>query len=121
MKTRIQFHSLGKDSETPVFDAVSLTQPDMSLSIKEIVNRFAFLGDTPMGMFEFAPPEIKEDEKLFNGVDVERLDIAELEELAYQLNQRAEYLRGQDPRPVPPAGENPDGPPAENPDGPAEK
>ena len=97
MKSRKNFCSLGDSSLTKVYDAVSLTQPDMSLSIKDIIDRFAFVGDTPLGMMTFEEPSVKDDEKLFNSVDVERLDIAELEELALSLNERANWLRSQPP------------------------
>lgn len=109
MKTRIPFHPIGEKSFTNVYDSESLTQPEMSLSIKEIVQRFAYLGETPVGMLSFAPPEIKDDERLFDSVDVERLDIAELEELAYTLNSRADYLRSLPPSPSPGAATMPNG------------
>lgn len=109
MKTRIPFTSIGDKSYTHVYDAESLTQPEMSLSVKEIVQRFAYLGETPVGMLSFAPPEIKDDERLFDSVDVERLDIAELEELAYNLNARAEYLRSLPPEPAAAAATKPNG------------
>ena len=70
MKSRKNFCSLGDSSLTKVYDAVSLTQPDMSLSIKDIIDRFAFVGDTPLGMMTFEEPSVKDDEKLFQLCDV---------------------------------------------------
>ena len=103
MKVRRNFLALpSKISDTVVYDAVSLTQPDMSLSIKEIVERFAFVGDTPVGMMSYPEPHVstREDEQLFELPDVERMDIAELEDLSAQLMARAEWLRAQPPAPI---------------------
>lgn len=98
MKVRKQFIPLADGvSCTPVIDSVSLTQPEMSLSIKQIIDRFAFVGEVPLGMMNFEEPSVKDDELLFDSVDVERLDIAELEDLAHQLNERATWLRSQPP------------------------
>lgn len=98
MKVRKQFIPLPDGvSFTPVLDSVSLTQPEMSLSIKQIIDRFAFVGEVPLGMMTFEEPSVKDDELLFDSVDVERLDIAELEDLAHQLNERATWLRSQPP------------------------
>lgn len=102
MKTRIQFNSLGDDSLTEVYDAVSMTQPEMSLSIQEIVEQFAFVGDTPLGMMQFAEPSLREDSVLLESVDLDGLDIAELEELSNNLMERANYLRSLPPAAPPP-------------------
>lgn len=104
MKVRKNFVALeSNESNTPVYDAVSMTQPEMSMSIKQIVDRFAFVGDTPLGMMQFPEPSLKSDEALFDSVDVERLDIAELEQLSQQLAERAEWLRSQTPPTAPAA------------------
>lgn len=97
MKCRKQFQPLGESSLTPIYDAVSMTQPDMSLSIQEIVDRFAFVGDEPLGMMSYPEPRLSEDERIFEQVDLNNLPIQELEELSAQLMERAEWLRSRDP------------------------
>lgn len=102
---------------TQVYDAMSLTQPEMSMSIREIVERFAFVGDTPLGMMNFPEPSLREDEKLFNAPDLDNLAIQELEQLSASLMERANWLRSQRPpeEPAPDADikPSPDDVPAE--------
>lgn len=99
MKVRRNFVALPDEvSSTEVYDAVSMTQPDMSMSVKEIVEQFAFIGDTPLGMMTYQEPTLRDDESLLGGsLDLDGLDIAELEELSTSLMERAEYLRSQKP------------------------
>lgn len=99
MKVRRNFVALPDEvSSTEVYDAVSMTQPDMSMSVKEIVEQFAFIGDTPLGMMTYQEPTLRDDEALLGGaLDLDGLDIAELEELSTSLMERAEYLRSQRP------------------------
>lgn len=118
MKVRRNFEALPEDvSGTPVHDAVSLTQPDMSLSVQQIVEQFAFVGDTPLGMMQYEEPTLKEDMELLCGaVDLDGLNIAELEELSVNLMERANYLRSQPPAApaaVPDVGTKPNPAPSE--------
>lgn len=119
MKVRRNFVALPADvSGTPVYDAVSLTQPDMSLSVQQIVEQFAFVGDTPLGMMQYEEPTLKEDMELLGGaVDLDGLNIAELEELSLNLMERANYLRSQPPdapAAVPDVGTKPNPAPSED-------
>lgn len=103
MKVRKNFFPLADGvASTEVYDATSLTQPDMSLTVQQIIDQFAFIGDVPLGMMTVKEPPINFDEELFGSVDVERLDIAELEELSRQMMAKADYLRSLPPSPAAP-------------------
>lgn len=77
-----------EDVVTPVYDAVSCAIPDQSLSLREMMMRFAYIGNERLSEIINRGYDGDEDDDLL-GVDVSALDFAE-------VHDRIMELRGKD-------------------------
>lgn len=80
-----EFPRVGEKNEKP-----SATVPDMSLSIREILDRYA--RGIPMNVKKGKYDEEEEDDAFYS-IDVSNLDLAEKEELARQAKAEVDRLR----------------------------
>lgn len=73
-----------EDVVTPVYDAVSCAIPDQSLSLREMMMRFAYIGNDRLSDIINRGYDGDEDEDLL-GVDVSALDFAEVHDRIMDL------------------------------------
>jgi len=95
MKVRKAFDFMDpRQAETRVHDHVSATIPDQSLSLREMMMRFAYIGTERLEEIVNRGWDGDEDDDQIQGIDIGALDYAEVHDrvldlLAEQRNTRA--------------------------------
>jgi hypothetical protein len=90
LKVRTPFNfDYGIDAKAEVNDLPSLTVPDQTMSVKEILERYA--RGLPLGAGERVPMYDEEDDL----PDPRTLDLVDRQELSEQFKSEIEYVRAQ--------------------------
>lgn len=92
-----------EETVTHVYDAVSATIPDQSLTLRELLMKFAYIGEDRLQELVNRGWDDEDDDVL--GVDVGSLDFAEVHDRVIELVQKQRDLRAlhapvEDPVPV---------------------
>lgn len=89
----------GSEVETPVIDSVSATIPDQTLSLRELLMKFSYIGTEKLEEIVNRGFDGDEDDDLL-GVDVGSLDLAEVHDRILYLQAEQNNVRSVHVEPV---------------------
>lgn len=81
-----------EDVVTPIYDTVSATIPDQSLSLRELMLQFAYIGNDRLEDIVNRGFDGDEDDDLL-GVDVGALDLAEVHDRVLYMQEQKVFSR----------------------------
>ena len=91
MKIRKPWSLPESDIYTHVYDAISATIPDQSLSLRQMIMQFAFIGNERLEELVNRGFDGDEDDDDILGVDIGSLDFAEIHDRMIELEEIRQY------------------------------